>query len=124
MATKRLPALKYGDTGDAVLLLQHAMKVQGFFEKGSPRGNFLELTQEAVENGISVSSYIRQIAMARNAPNSGRRQGLLDPDSDFANTIATILAMDLLIGTLSLKGLETELRETKEDILNSMREDL
>ncbi|MGH1491825.1 MAG: CHAP domain-containing protein [Acidimicrobiales bacterium] len=48
MVTKRLPALKYGDTGDAVLLLQHAMKVQGFFEKGSPRGNFLELTQEAV----------------------------------------------------------------------------
>ncbi len=48
MAEIGLPGLQHGDTGDAVLLMQHAMKVQGFFEKGTPKGNFLNLTEEAV----------------------------------------------------------------------------
>lgn len=48
MSTKKLPTLERGDTGDAVLFLQHAMKIQGFFEKGTPKGNFLVLTDEAV----------------------------------------------------------------------------
>ena len=48
MARKKLPGLKRGDKGDAVLLLQHVMKHHGFFEKGTPKGNFLSLTEEAV----------------------------------------------------------------------------
>jgi peptidoglycan hydrolase-like protein with peptidoglycan-binding domain len=47
-ASKELPVLQYGDTGNAVKLLQNILIAAGYFDSNLRTGNFLEQTQEAV----------------------------------------------------------------------------
>lgn len=42
-----LPVLRYGDSSEQVMALQHILMTQGYF-KGIPKGNFRRLTQDAV----------------------------------------------------------------------------
>ncbi|GAX42482.1 peptidoglycan-binding domain 1 protein [Tolypothrix sp. NIES-4075] len=49
-ATKELPVLQKGDTGNAVKLLQNLLIFLGYFDKDLRTGNFLEQTEQAVKN--------------------------------------------------------------------------
>lgn len=49
-ASKELPVLRKGDTGDAVKLLQNLLIFLGYFDKDLRTGNFLDQTEQAVKN--------------------------------------------------------------------------